>query len=390
MLGPLLALMPTLVLAEPLRHAEVAVDLATRSPNDIRGPHVGFTEGGHGTVRHLVVDAAGLDILRQQGLTWSHLPAPPDDVAEGYHSPEDLLDALDAVALDHPHTTRQIELGTSVEGRPIVGLRITLSDEPLGHVRVLAAHHGDELISTEVALAVARSLADPSPTVEAFLQDVAVWVVPHVNPDGVAAHTRHNAHDVDLNRNYPYRWSPDEFHPGPSALSEPETRAVEALALRAPASIGLSLHSGAANFGWVWNHTTEPSEDAHIHRAIAETYAQSCTADGFWITNGADWYPTNGDTNDWAYGYWGSFDYTVELSSSKTPPQDQIEAWTEAHLDALLATLLDTPIIHAQVIDAQTDLPVRSTIQRLPEGQPVRTTDDGRFGLPLASHDTVV
>ncbi len=32
-------------------------------------------------------------------------------------------------------------------------------------------------------------------------------MVPVYNPDGLARHTRKNAHGVDLNRNYPYRWA---------------------------------------------------------------------------------------------------------------------------------------------------------------------------------------
>jgi murein peptide amidase A len=56
---------------------------------------------------------------------------------------------------------------------------------------------------------------------------VALWVIPEMNPDGVAADSRYNAHGVDLNRNFPYEWSQSSTS-GSKVLSEPESKAMAA------------------------------------------------------------------------------------------------------------------------------------------------------------------
>jgi hypothetical protein len=53
----------------------------------------------------------------------------------------------------------------------------------------------------------AEAAADP-----ASLAGTQLWVIPTVDPDGQRARTRKNAHGVDLNRNFPYRWHDDVPH----------------------------------------------------------------------------------------------------------------------------------------------------------------------------------
>jgi protein MpaA len=112
-------------------------------------------------------------------------------------------------------------VGHSVRSRPIVA---TLKGDPQAPERVLVVGciHGDETAGMRVAQRLLGAAAPPR---------TALWIVPTLNPDGVAAGTRGNAHGVDLNRNFPFAWRPLDGgeYSGPRPLSEPESRAAERL-----------------------------------------------------------------------------------------------------------------------------------------------------------------
>ncbi len=118
---------------------------------------------------------------------------------------------------------RQV-IGHSVQGRPIVGIRDGAAD-PTVKVLVIGAIHGNERAGTRIA----RLLIALGPP-----RGAELLVVPTLNPDGVSAGTRGNAHGVDLNRNFPFDWRPltGGEYSGPGPLSEPESRAAHHLILR--------------------------------------------------------------------------------------------------------------------------------------------------------------
>jgi hypothetical protein len=75
--------------------------------------------------------------------------------------------------------------------------------------------------------------------------------VPNLNPDGYAAHTRQNAHGVDLNRNFGAMWAPVGHRgslqwSGPRPFSEPETRIARRLILRLRPALTLWFHQPQA------------------------------------------------------------------------------------------------------------------------------------------------
>ena len=321
-----------------------------------------FAEGVDGPWVRIHARPGDLQRLRDAGLTLRgergdhRLVAAP----ARYHTPEEMSERLRSLAEEHADRAALVRLGVSLQGRPIDALRLGVE----GGVawRILGAHHGDELSSAELALAVAEALLDDDQRFPGVLDEGAVWIAPHVNPDGVAAGSRYNARDVDLNRNYDYQWSPLEAFAGERPFSEPETRAVRTLSLWVPFTAGLSMHSGAENIGYVWNYDTEDSVEEGRLEGLAATYADACGLEDLWVTNGAAWYVTYGDTNDWSFGRRGALDFTLEISNAKTPPEQDLPAYLDAHLPAVAAWLAAPVALSGAVLEAETGRPLEASL----------------------------
>jgi protein MpaA len=125
-------------------------------------------------------------------------------------------------------------IGHSFRGRAIVSVRMGTPDAAL-KMLVVGAVHGNEAAGMRITR---RLLAAGAP------RGVELIVLPTLNPDGVAARTRGNAHGVDLNRNFPFDWRPlsGGEYSGPRALSEPESRAAHRLILRERPDVTIWFH----------------------------------------------------------------------------------------------------------------------------------------------------
>jgi protein MpaA len=113
-----------------------------------------------------------------------------------------------------------IEFGRSVRDVPLLVHRRGVADGV--SVLVIGVIHGDE----DAGLAVIDELRKMELDAK-----VDLWLVPSMNPDGQAEHTRQNANGVDMNRNFPTRWKSNELpgnwqYSGPSPASEPEVQAM--------------------------------------------------------------------------------------------------------------------------------------------------------------------
>ena len=150
---------------------------------------------------------------------------------------------------------RQVTIGRSVQHRAIWA-EVVGPNSARRKILVVGCIHGNECAGIAILSALARR---PVPS------GVQLWLVPELNPDGTAAHTRQNAHGVDLNRNFPFRWrriSTATYFAGPHALSEPETRAAVKLIS--------AIHPAVT----IWYHQHEDLVDmAGGDRGVARRYA---------------------------------------------------------------------------------------------------------------------
>lgn len=155
-------------------------------------------------------------------------------------------------------TTPVEQIGSSVRGDPIVAIRLG-DPNSTRKALVVGAIHGDEAQGLKVTAALRREFSD--------IQGVELWVVDSANPDGVAADRRLNAHRVDLNRNWSYRWRSgprDGYYPGPEPFSEPESQAMRDLIQRIQPQVSVWYHQP-------WNAVLAPCRGpAPLQRRYAE------------------------------------------------------------------------------------------------------------------------
>lgn len=128
--------------------------------------------------------------------------------------------------------------GHTPQDRPLVARE--LGDPAAARTMlVVGSIHGDETEGHRVNRTLRRDYANR-------LEGVDLWTVMTVNPDGVAARTRGNAHGVDLNRNFAVGWKPippaSGYYSGPHPFSEPETRAVRGLIRRLRPDVTVWYH----------------------------------------------------------------------------------------------------------------------------------------------------
>ena len=182
-----------------------------------------------------------------------------------YDEPGGYRDQMYALARDFPQVTKLVKIGTTLQGREILALKVTQGarDKPDGSrpaVLFSATQHAREWIATEIDRRLmyhyVNGWKNNDKQIKDLLKGTELWFVPVMNPDGyqytfdVERLWRKNLRDndgdgqttiadgVDPNRNYPEHFKYDEegsskilssqTYRGPGPASERETQAIRA------------------------------------------------------------------------------------------------------------------------------------------------------------------
>lgn len=180
-------------------------------------------------------DDDGASVVTSAAATVPTTAAPPTTAATTTTAAPPTTAATTTTMLP-PGVLEQLELGRSVQGRPIIAIR---RGTPGGMVvLVIGVIHGDEDAGVAIVDRLATAPVPPG---------IDLWLVESSNPDGHANGTRQNANRVDLNRNYPHRWAPlgqpgDWQYGGSGPVSEPETAAMVAFIERIRPALAIWYH----------------------------------------------------------------------------------------------------------------------------------------------------
>jgi hypothetical protein len=193
-------------------------------------------------------------------------------VPASFRSSADVHPDLAGKARDRFGDEAAYEIGTSEEGRSIIGFRLGVG--PI-HVSLIAGNHADEPVGPETLRSVVDLLISGEPESEALLRDFRFAIVPHVNPDGEArnrswfdawpsleaylTHVQREAPGRDIEFGYPDL--------------RPENRCVSAfLAQDGPYRLHMSLHGlGFGKGALLLIDRLHAAHTAHLKRVFALT-----------------------------------------------------------------------------------------------------------------------
>lgn len=333
--------------------------------------------------------------LPQEGAEYS--PGSGPDVPSAYHTYETMTTELQQIAAAHPSIARLYAIGTSVQGRTLWMMKISDNpdaeeDEP--SVRYIAAMHGDEVVGKEMCIDLIHLLTESygtDPRITSLVDDLEIWILPSMNPDGTALMQRYNANGIDLNRNFPDQWTNPVDSPAGRAA---ETQAVMNWGYGHTVDLSANYHGGSVVANYPYDGSSNGSSvytlapDDAVWVSLARTYSddnpgmRTSNSDPSFtngICNGADWYNINGGMQDWNYVWRGDKEITLEISAIKWPSANTLPGFWNDNKESMLSYLERAREgVRGIVRSRTTGLPLAATVRVV--GNPRDTFTDPDAG----------
>ncbi|MDQ2791051.1 MAG: M14 family metallopeptidase [Actinomycetota bacterium] len=332
---------------------------------------------------------SGLQLLPLPAAAPTPLPVAPGQFPigyQGYHTYHQLTTELDSLAAAHPNQVAISSYGTSVQGRPLLLVKISddvRTDKREPEVLFSCAQHAREHITVEMCLHIVRRLAQgygTDPAITRLLKSREIWVMPMANPDGAEydistglfSMWRKNRQPApenreigtDLNRNWGDEWgccdgsssnpASDTYH-GPAPFSAPETGQLRdwvnsrVIGGAQQITAHIDFHSFSELVLWPYGFTTSDTgpglikSDADTFRKLGE---QMAATNGYTPEQSSHLYINDGSIGDWMWAQHHIWSYTFEMYPTRLtqggfyPPASVIDRET-ARNDAAVDLLLN-------------------------------------------------
>ncbi|XP_022087938.1 LOW QUALITY PROTEIN: carboxypeptidase D-like [Acanthaster planci] len=300
-------------------------------------------------------------------------------IGHEYHNYDQLTSLMKSLADSHPSMTHLYSIGKSTQGRELWVIAISGSKPdqivPMRpDVKYVGNMHGNEVVGRELLLQLIEYLLvnyNTDSDVKQLLDHTRVHVLPSMNPDGfevsvegdcTGVQGRYNDNGIDLNRNFP-----DYFEPDDALVLQPETKAIIDWVQNYQFVLSANLHGGALLANYPFdnmkpedkpgdNAAYSRSPDDAFFRVISLAYSRNhprmhkveenrCRSndsnDGFpdGITNGGEWYLVKGGMQDYNYIFAGCPEITLEVACCKYPHASTLATHWEENRPALMAYL---------------------------------------------------
>lgn len=264
----------------------------------------------------------------------------------GYPTPEEIAGKLQDLAAAFPQTAQLFSIGKSSQGRDLWVVKIsrparTHINKP--EFKYIANMHGDEIVGRELMVRLIEDLlkADgKDPWITKLIDDVDIYILPSMNPDGAAVARRANGRRVDLNRDFPDFSTSDNVNTPEGR--EPETQAVMRWQASRRFRLSANFHGGAEVVNYPWDTASNPHPELSVVKNLSLEYARrapyigASTAFRNGIVNGYEWYEVDGGMQDWSSYWHGDLQVTIELSRQKWPSYGQVDGYYLQNRDALI------------------------------------------------------